>query len=567
MTLPLLKLLTLSTLTVSTALASGINTEKVTVWLTPETLPEGELVRWGDTLPPCRLALGGSNSTNRPSTIRSTDFFNQMAIEMEEHDLLTIKSNGEHLLGDSFDGEWSGFAMAFAIRTPDEMPTNWGTLFTSGLYNTNGFRCAVLTDDKLMFSNVQSGGSGQSALHLKTINGLLRQRNYVILVNYDASSLKGTLWTTDYGTSDDGILKSDPAVVEDANASIALTADDILSSIPGNTHLRLAGLRGDIILFDQMLSQAEMESTFEYLTNRYVTYNDNDNDAIPDWWENIYGLDTNNTNDALEDFDEDGLSNLEEFTSNPPSSPLDPLPNIPSNGLVVWLSPDDLPNGEFGHCWIDRAGRVGHDGYHNSTGGSTHPFVAPEAFNGQNALVYDTDDWINIMTHSEDILTPHDNGFTIAFAIKTPAIMPETSWNTILTNDTYQANGFRCVLLNTQTSPMKLMFSSSLSGGALDLRSIESLRANTPYVVIVNYRHNGISTLSINGMEETTSETGDVVIGNSLDFKGYTTGNITQLAGMRGDILIYNRSLNANEEADLRNHLESKYLLDFTGIP
>lgn len=40
---------------------------------------------------------------------------------------------------------------------------------------------------------------------------------------------------------------------------------------------------------------------------------DSDSDGIYDWWENLFGLDKNDPRDALQDFDGDGLTNLEEF--------------------------------------------------------------------------------------------------------------------------------------------------------------------------------------------------------------------------------------------------------------
>jgi len=43
---------------------------------------------------------------------------------------------------------------------------------------------------------------------------------------------------------------------------------------------------------------------------------DSDQDGIPDWWEEQYGLDPSYPGDALEDWNKDGLTNLQEFRSN-----------------------------------------------------------------------------------------------------------------------------------------------------------------------------------------------------------------------------------------------------------
>ena len=41
--------------------------------------------------------------------------------------------------------------------------------------------------------------------------------------------------------------------------------------------------------------------------------NDTDNDGMPDWWEKRYGFDPKNPDDKDEDYDKDGITNLEEF--------------------------------------------------------------------------------------------------------------------------------------------------------------------------------------------------------------------------------------------------------------
>jgi parallel beta-helix repeat protein len=56
---------------------------------------------------------------------------------------------------------------------------------------------------------------------------------------------------------------------------------------------------------------------------------DNDNDGMPDSWENSFGLNPDNPNDAKSDSDNDSLSNIEEYNNN--TNPLEP--DTDSDGL------------------------------------------------------------------------------------------------------------------------------------------------------------------------------------------------------------------------------------------
>ena len=72
---------------------------------------------------------------------------------------------------------------------------------------------------------------------------------------------------------------------------------------------------------EERLRQAEEETTIS-------APEDFDQDGMPDWWENQYGLNPDLPTDAFEDLDEDGFSNLEEYTQGTnPANPLD-FPSI-----------------------------------------------------------------------------------------------------------------------------------------------------------------------------------------------------------------------------------------------
>ena len=60
---------------------------------------------------------------------------------------------------------------------------------------------------------------------------------------------------------------------------------------------------------------------------------DGDNDGLPLWWESLYNLDDNNASDATLDSDDDGLTNLEEFS-------------VKTNPIVADTDDDGLLDGE-----------------------------------------------------------------------------------------------------------------------------------------------------------------------------------------------------------------------------
>ena len=70
------------------------------------------------------------------------------------------------------------------------------------------------------------------------------------------------------------------------------------------------GFLDDVAVWREVLSEGNIKSIAEGFSPIGATMNDDDNDGLPDYWEDKYGVD-----DPAADPDEDGLSNLEEFES------------------------------------------------------------------------------------------------------------------------------------------------------------------------------------------------------------------------------------------------------------
>jgi hypothetical protein len=65
-----------------------------------------------------------------------------------------------------------------------------------------------------------------------------------------------------------------------------------------------------VVVKDTSMNTVESEKISFWITS---DLDDTDNDGMPDWWENKYGLNPMDRSDAKKDKDDDGYSNLEEF--------------------------------------------------------------------------------------------------------------------------------------------------------------------------------------------------------------------------------------------------------------
>ncbi|MCX8157120.1 MAG: immunoglobulin domain-containing protein [Verrucomicrobiae bacterium] len=86
---------------------------------------------------------------------------------------------------------------------------------------------------------------------------------------------------------------------------------------------------------------------------------DSDNDGLPDEWEAQYGLQTNNPNDAQEDSDGDGLTNLQEYIAG--TDPRNPASVLklsiqPANGGAAGLQFQAISNKSYTIQYLDRVG-------------------------------------------------------------------------------------------------------------------------------------------------------------------------------------------------------------------
>ena len=100
-------------------------------------------------------------------------------------------------------------------------------------------------------------------------------------------------------------------------APIAETGGLIIGGHRGGTGRNFDGMIDEVAIWNRVLSGVEITSLYNSGTPPVipteVSILDTDNDAMPDWWEHIHGLNGLDPGDAHLDIDNDGFDEVQEF--------------------------------------------------------------------------------------------------------------------------------------------------------------------------------------------------------------------------------------------------------------
>lgn len=256
---------------------------------------------------------------------------------------------------------------------------------------------------------------------------------------------------------------------------------------------------------------------------------DDDNDGMPDTWEVEYGLNPL-ADDASEDLDDDGYSNLEEYDGN--TNPFDSDSYPSSNGLVACYP--------FNGNADDKSGN-GNDGtVHGAT-------LATDRF-GRTDSAYNfdgTDDYI--LVSDDDTLDPSD-GLTLTAWIKSES----TSGPRVIVSKWDDNTWGHSYIFKDHNYSDKLRMSLS-QGDHHNLGDLEGANsiplgswihvATTYDSEILRIYFNGVQEVSLSAPGSIKNSATALLIGAV-----YTGGGITEIfKGAIDDVHIYNRALSEAE--------------------
>ena len=277
---------------------------------------------------------------------------------------------------------------------------------------------------------------------------------------------------------------------------------------------------------------------------------DTDGDGLPDGWEARNGTDPIAA-DSLLDEDEDSLSNLEEYESETNPLKFDPLSSgIANSTRTLWLKPGPLQVlGDGGGVRMWRDSGIS-ENWAFLPFNQPSPKVSLDLMDGYPSLEFGPGN----LQVTGDVFGDESDGWSLTMVVRPRDIDIKKASYALMGNSVWKQSGFRLVVERGY-----LRFYSTQGEDPLSFYSFQALEAGRASVVTLLYdgaKREG--RMYINGIEQ-KRDSGWVPNSSARLWLGKIGGIAYQKADF-AEILIYSRILNHLERRDVEAMLLAKYL-------
>jgi Concanavalin A-like lectin/glucanases superfamily/Bacterial TSP3 repeat len=179
-----------------------------------------------------------------------------------------------------------------------------------------------------LFARVGGGNSGNRASQNTTAFAADAWYHLVMVIDNTAGTVTAYLNGSNAGWANGGGGPSSNTFVAGTDIS---NSNPLTLGIRTDGAAEFQGYIDDVAIWDRTLTALEVAGIYQagLAGNGLTSSEDTDGDGLPDAWENLYGLNPNDSADAGADGDMDGLTNLEEFQNQ--TNPMEP--DTDSDGL------------------------------------------------------------------------------------------------------------------------------------------------------------------------------------------------------------------------------------------
>jgi len=287
---------------------------------------------------------------------------------------------------------------------------------------------------------------------------------------------------------------------------------------------------------------------FKFLTNPSDI--DTDDDGIPDNWEIRYGLNPKSA-DPLSDPDNDSLTNIEEYEIGSQPNIYDlHLDELPLEGLNMWLKSSVINYESIGlvPLWSDHRGNgVAMKVPFNREA----PSISRVLSDNYPMLDFSEGD---LRVKETNVIEASNGGWTIFSVMRPKSVKSDGKVYALMGNDVWRKSGFRLVIKNGY-----LRFYSTQPENAISVEAFQKVVSGQTFVLTLQYdTANELGILYLNGAEQARVR-GKIHPNDKPLWLGHIGGMDSQDADY-AEVMTYNKFLDHRQRRIVESMLIAKHL-------